>query len=215
MGFLDVLKRSLKQEIKRDVNREISKGIRTGVSKAVDGAVGAVKESVGKGKSSSQTFTFGTYPRTVEELKALPEATLDSAFKTTALAILALMRYEENRDDAIAMLNYLSGPESLGQRELQFLQDRLKDKFYKVKSFFEGATVENNYSPNEPLKITVYETPYSFDEENYATMYVVSAGADEKRGVKLRRKPSTNQWFITELQCLGDIRIPAAENAWA
>ena len=42
---------------------------------------------------------------TVQELKALPEASMDTAFKTAALTILALCRYEQSPEDAIEMLN--------------------------------------------------------------------------------------------------------------
>ena len=96
-----------------------------------------------------------------------------------------------------------------------FIRDRLMGKPYKVKSFFAGATPENGYTPNRPLAITVSSNPYSFDNDNWATMYVVSSGADSPRPVKLRLKPSTNQWFINDIECLSDIRVPASEDPWA
>ncbi len=65
------------------------------------------------------------------------------------------------------------------------------------------------------MSIEVDVTPYSFDTENWATMYVKSAGADAPRSIKLRKKPSTGQWFLNEIQCLSDIRVPAAEDPWA
>ena len=65
------------------------------------------------------------------------------------------------------------------------------------------------------MTISIYENPYSFDEENWATLYVTSGGADAPRPIKLRRKPSTNQWFVNDIQCLADIRIPTEQDAWA
>ena len=33
--------------------------------------------------------------------------------------------------------------------------------------------------------------------------------------IKLRKKPSTGQWFLNDIQCLSDIRVPASEDPWA
>jgi len=46
-------------------------------------------------------------------------------------------------------------------------------------------------------------------------MYVTSGGADSPRPIKLRKKPSTGQWFLNEIQCLSDIRTPVAADPWA
>ena len=54
-----------------------------------------------------------------------------------------------------------------------------------------------------------------FDNENWATLWVKSSGADNERQIKLRRKPSTGEWFLNEIQCLSDVRPPASEDPWA
>ena len=113
------------------------------------------------------------------------------------------------------MINVLKGPEPLSPFEKQFLNDRLSGKEYKVTSFFAGATVQNNYTPTEPYTITISDNPYSYPDENWATMHLQSAGADSLRQIKFRRKPSTGQWFLNEIQCLSDIRTPAAADPWA
>ena len=201
-------------EIKNKVTSAIKSEVRQSLNGIANDAADAVKK-IGKGINSSKSFKFDKLPTNVDELKALPEATLDTAFKTTALTILALTRYEQDPEAVYAMLDFLKGPDDTNKREEQFLHDRLKDKGYKVMSFFEGATVENDYKPNVPYKIKVYENPYSFDEENWATLYVKSGGEDNPRPVKLRKKPSTGQWFVTEIQCLQDIRVPKSEDPWA
>jgi hypothetical protein len=99
--------------------------------------------------------------------------------------------------------------------EKQFLKDRLAGKAYKSFSFFAGAAPENGYTPDKPYSITVSSNPYSFTTENWATVYVKSGGADSLRPVKLRKKPSTGQWFLNEIQCLSDIRLPAEADPWA
>ena len=171
--------------------------------------------SVGKGTNRTESFTFETIPTNVAELQAIPEASLDSAFKTTALTILVLCAYEKDPDACIEMLNFLKGPADVSTYEKGFIKERLNGKFYKTFSFFEGATPENGYLPNTPLVIKVSENPYSFDEENWATLYVTSGGADNPRPIKLRKKPSTGQWFLNDIQCLADIRIPVADDPWA
>ena len=159
--------------------------------------------------------TFASLPTSVEELEALPEASLDSAFKTAALCIAVLCNWEKDANATWEMLDYLKGPENVNEREKAFIKDRLAGKSYKTLSFFQGATPENGYTPDTPYTIAVSENPYSFEEENWAFLYVTSGGADSPRPIKLRRKPSTNQWFVNEIQCLADIRIPTEQDPWA
>ncbi|MBE6846890.1 MAG: hypothetical protein E7503_02000 [Ruminococcus sp.] len=154
-------------------------------------------------------------PCNLAELQALPEAVLDSPFKTAALTVAVLCAYEKDPDACMEMLNFLKGPAEVSTYEKGFIKERLSGKFYKTFSFFEGATPENGYKPNTPYVIRVSENPYSFDEENWATLYVTSGGADHPRPIKLRKKPSAGQWFLNDIQCLADIRVPIAEDPWA
>ena len=199
MRIFDTLKKAAVSALKRET------------TKAVNQAV----QNIGIGRNHTEKFTFSALPANVDELKALPEAKLDTAFKTTALTILALSRYETDPDAAIAMLSWLKGPEEFNTSEQAFLKDRLKGKEYKVRSFFAGAIPENDYTPSVPYVVAVSENPYSFDEENWATLYVTSGGADNPRPIKLRRKPSTSEWFLNDIQCLADIRLPKSEDKWA
>lgn len=188
------------------------KGIlRRETSKIVNDAV----KTVGKGRNHTEKFTFNTLPTSVAELQALPEASLDSAFKTAALTVAVLCRYEQDPDATVAMLNFLKGPAEVTPYEKQFIKERLTGKYYIPRSYFQGATPQNGYQPTAPYTIAVEENPYSFDNENWATLYVRSGGADNPRGIKLRKKPSTGQWFLNDIQCLSEIRLPTAEDAWA
>ena len=203
MSIFDSIKSAALSALKRES--------RKAVNKVVDDAV----QNIGKGRNHTEKFTFTALPANVEELKALPEAKLDTAFKTTALTMLALSRYEADPEATFAMLSFLKGPEEFSTSEKSFMKDRLNGKEYKVRSFFEGATPENDYTPNKPYVISVIENPYSFDNENWATLYVTSGGADNPRNIKLRKKPSTGEWFLNDIQCLGDIRLPKSEDKWA
>ena len=176
-----------------------------------------VSQTVSKAVSSkSNTYSFEALPQTVDELKALPEAALTDVYAVAALSLLALTKFEADRNASIAMLNFLKGPDPLTPMAIQQISDRFMDgKFYKVNSFFEGATPANNYTPSQPYKVKVSSTPYSFETENWAVLYLHSGGSDSPRPVKLRKKPSTGQWFLVEIQYLGDVRTPVATDKWA
>jgi len=163
----------------------------------------------------SETFTFEEIPTSLSQLQALPEASLDSPYKTAALAVLIFCNYEKDPDGVMEMLDFLKGPDDVSAYQRQFFKDRLTGKYYKPFSFFAGASVENGYSPSKPYEITVVSSPYSFPEENWATLYVKSVGADSQRPIKMRLKPSTGQWFVNDIQCFADIRIPPAQDPWA
>lgn len=204
MGIFDSLKKQAENAVKKELSQS---GIKS--------SSGNGNSSAGKGSNHTEVFTFGSLPTNVSELKSLPEASLDSPFKTTALTLAVLCNYEHNPEETIAMLNFLKGPGEVSGFEKQFIREHLGSEVYKARSYFEGATPENSYKPNEPFRITVIENPYSFDNENWATLYVKSGGADSPRPMKLRKKPSTGQWFLVEIQCLADIRVPVEEDPWA
>ncbi len=199
MGLLDSLMKSIEHAIKKEAKEAIHDAV----------------SSAANGRNHTETFIFSALPDNVTELQAMPESALDSAFKTTALTIATLCAYEKDPDSCIEMLNFLKGPADVSTYEKGFIKEHLGGKSYKAFSFFEGATPENGYKPNTPYVIRVSENPYSFDEENWATLYVTSGGADHPRPIKLRKKPSTGQWFLNDIQCLADIRIPVAEDPWA
>ena len=178
---------------------------------AANAVTGAVNEAARK----RETFTFTTIPRSVADLKALPESDLSTPFKTCALTMLVLLNYADDVNATIEMLNFLKGPEPMNPYQIQFLKDRLVGKEYVVRSFFEGSSPQNNYIPTEPLKITVFDNPYSYPEAGWATLHMNSTGADSPRQIKCRLKPSTNQWFLVENLALSDIRTPVAADPWA
>ena len=168
--------------------------------------------------SPTHTYTFENLPQNQDELKALPEADLQDPYAVGALTLAALTRYREDINDCIEMLNFLKGPEPLSAYEKQFLRDRLQGKEYKPFSFFKGATPANNYTPSTPYKVTVETNKYSFTTDGsgheWCTVWVTSGGADNPRSIKLRKKKSTGQWFLNDIQCLSDIRTPAEEDPW-
>lgn len=155
-------------------------------------------------------FTFNSVPANVSDVKASTDV-----FETAAQVVAVLCNYKNDAQATIDMLNVLKGPSPMSQYEIQFLRDRLAGKEYKPYSFFAGATPDNEYTPAMPLSITVKDNPYSYAEENYATLWVTSSGADNDRQIKLRKKPSTGEWFLVEEFLLADIRIPTSQDPWA
>ena len=157
---------------------------------------------------------FNSLPRNADELRAMPEAAMTNPFMTAALTVAALCAYGENPAACIEMLNVLKGPQPLSNYDIQFMRDRLTGKTYKPFSFFAGSSPQNNYTPSRPYTITISENPHSFQEQNYATLYIRSSGADSPRPIRLRLQPSSGRWFLFEQFLLSDIRIPASEDPW-
>ena len=159
---------------------------------------------------------FNSLPKSLEEMQALPHASLDTPYKTAALTVAALCLWPEDKEEAKKMLQFLSGPKVLTPMDWQFLNDRFMDgKGYIPRSYFVGATPENDYTPAQPFTIQISEDPNSVSGTDYATVFLTSAGADSKRQVKLRLKPSTGQWFLWEQFLMAGIREPESRNAWA
>ncbi len=160
-----------------------------------------------------QTFHFSAIPENIAQLQALPEAALTSPFQTAALTALVLLRYETDPAAAIDLLNFLKGPQPLSPFEQQFLRDRLQGKGYVARSYFAGTSPANNYAPTKPYTVTVFDGPYSYQQDGYAKLMLRSSGADSPREIMLRRKGT--QWFLWENYLLPDIRVPAAIDPWA
>ena len=171
-------------------------------------------QTVQGGGNKSVKITFSALPDSYEGFIALPEAKMDNPFSSAALTVLAFCFYPENKDLSLQMLDFLRGPRPLSVMDKQFIADRFRDKDYVPRSYFEGATPNNNYLSSEPYSITVSENPYSYQNEGYATLYVTSGGADSPRSVQLRLAKD-GKWYLWEQYLLADIRKPESENPWA
>ena len=151
--------------------------------------------------------------KNADELKKMPELDFSSPLSTAAFAMLVLLEYDESPENTIEMLNVLKGPQPMNGMDIQFLRDRIKGRGYIPRSYFEGSSVKNDYTPNVPYKITVSEYAYTYQSEGYAKVQVQSSGADSPRPIELRRKG--NQWFLWRNLALSDIRTPASDDPWA
>jgi len=177
----------------------------------------AAKSAAANMGNKTYRVTLSQIPANLAQLQAMPEADLTKPENTAALTIAALCMYPVDREAACEMLNFLQGPKGLSGYDRQFLADRFRDKDYVPRSYFAGATPQNNYEPATPYTLNFFENPYSRDNfsEGYLTLHINSGGADSARQVKLRKKPSTGQWFLWEQFLLSDIRQPVSSDPWA
>ncbi len=164
--------------------------------------------------NKTYAVTFQRLPETLEEFKALPQAALTAPADTAALTVLALCFYPQNQNLSLAMLQYISGPREMSNYEKQFIADRFRDKDYVPRSYFAGATPQNDYKPSEPYTIYVSENPYTYQSQGYAKLFLTSGGADSPRPVQLRNTKD-GKWYLWEQFLLADIRKPESSDPWA
>ena len=167
--------------------------------------------------ADSFTVTFDTLPENLEQLKAAAQSGLKNPYEVAAFTVAAFCVYPENKDEALAMLDWLRGPRPLSNYDKQFIAERFRGADYLPRSYFEGSSPENDYTPAVPYRVTVSENPYSRTNfsEGYLTVYLKSSGADSPRSVQLRTKPSTGEWFLWEQMLLAGIRAPKSADPWA
>lgn len=173
---------------------------------------GAAINNVG---NKRETFTFTALPESVEEMRGLLEAAMDTPFQTAALTICALCAFAASQEVGTQLLNFLRGPRPLNGHDISFIKDRLREeRSYIPFSYFAGASPENNYTPTQPYSVTVSSDAHSYDEKDYARLYIACGGADSPRPIKLRKK-GNGQWCLWEQYLLTDIRQPKANDPWA
>ncbi len=162
----------------------------------------------------SKTFTFAALPESLEQMQALPEASLSDPFQTAALTVCALCAYGADRAVGTEMLNWLKGPNPLSAHEISFLNDRFRDGIHVPFSYFRGAVPENDYTPSQPFTVTVEAGPYADANAGYKKLHIRSGGADNPREVVLRQK-GNGQWLLWEQFLLVSIRQPKSADPWA
>ncbi len=202
MSFLDKLKKGMEKgaEALQDMAEDIADGVNDGLNGA-----------------SCEKVVLSDIPTDLEAFKAMDGMDFKDPNKVVALTVAALCVYPADKQTSIDMLNHLKGPRPLSAYEMSFLADRFRGKDYLAASYLDGATYKNNYEPSSPYTVSVYKTSHSEAQfgEGYLQLYLKSGGADSARGVKLRKKESTNQWFLWEYFLLPDIRKPIEQDPWA
>jgi len=124
------------------------------------------------------SFTFSTVPTCYEDII---QYKLDSPYKTMALLLLAFRTWTpQNKTDCQEMLDYLTNTNAdslktdseghklsrkFSEYEVwkQFLTERMNQNTkyrYIGNAYLEGAMPENDYTPTEPITITVRQSVY-------------------------------------------------------
>ena len=202
MALFDLFKSKAENAVKKSVNAAVTQGFNKAASAVSN--LGNKKEKI----------VFRNLPSSFEEFTSLPQAALSTPFDTAAMTVLAFCYYPQNKDLALQMVNYLRGPRPLSGGDISFIADRFRDSDYVPRSYFEGSTPANDYTPAEPYTIVVSENPYSYQNEGYATLYITSGGADSPRSVQMR-KAKDGKWYLWEQFILVGIRQPESSNPWA
>ena len=183
---------------------------------AADAVKSAAQNAATAAMSKRETFTFRALPESLAELQALPEADLDTPFKTAALTVCAICAYAADKQIGTEMLNWLRGPRPLSNSEISFLNDRFRDgKTYVPFSYFKGAKPDNDYTPDEPYTLTIFTNPYSDANPGYMKLFLESSGADNPREIVLRKRESDGKWFLWDQFILVGIRDPKSTDPWA
>lgn len=132
MGIFDSLKRSVENNVRQGVRSAVGNGF--------------------KKEQKTETFTFASLPESLAEMQALPEASLDTPFKTAALGLCAFCAYAAAPEIGKQMVNFLRGLRPLLPSDEQFIRDRFMDgKTYLPFSYFAGANPDNGYTPRRAL----------------------------------------------------------------
>ncbi|MGN0114236.1 MAG: DUF6935 domain-containing protein [Acutalibacteraceae bacterium] len=183
-------------------------------NQAVSAAADAAKQAAANISTKTEKIVFADIPQSIDEFKSLPQAALATPFDTAALTVVALCIYPANKELCFEMLDYLRGPRPMNGMDKQFISDRFRDKDYVPRSYFDGATPNNDYTPSEPYTVTVKSDPHSYDEQGIAKLFIPSGGADDPRPIKLRNAKD-GKWYLWEQFLLTGIRQPESSNPWA
>ncbi|MBR2827669.1 MAG: hypothetical protein IKE70_00340 [Bacilli bacterium] len=156
---------------------------------------------------------------TKEELENTPRS---NPYEVVGLFIKLITTYNPKKEDEFyEKLQFLQGDfQPLSALMKQNIKDRMlqNDKYSFIgKSYFLGATPENDYTPSIPYEIEITENDYSNVEEGIKKLFVKSGGADSNRGVMLRLAKDGNYyiWSDSFMGLLTDIRKPESKNPWA
>lgn len=161
-----------------------------------------------------KTYVFSKFIDNVDDLKKLD---ITDEYQGVCAVIFALAVFETNPDKAREMLEYINGPEDVSEFDIDFIENQIDQYPYVMRSYFDGTSPEEDYELKD-ISITIKENIYSRDEKGYVKMWLHSTGADSDRYVMLRKKESTNEWFLfsdTYKGLMAGIRAPKIQDKWS
>lgn len=164
---------------------------------------------------SDMSIEFSALPETLAEFETLIDEDFSQPEEAAGLFFCAVNLLSINADEGIAAINMLKGPVELSDVDKSWFKDRISDKLYLARAYFEGSTPENNYAPTEPYTILFQEDPRPGDvEEGYMRFYVDTPAFDSARYIKLRQHK--DNWYIWDINnIMVGVREPAEEDPWS
>jgi len=214
MGLFDKIGKqvggSVNQASRSAVNNTTNSAVNNATKTATQTAGQFSRGATGKG---TQSLVFQSLPATLAEFQTLPQAQMQSPYETAAMFVVALSIFPQNRDASVAMINFLKGPEQLNLRELSFLKEQVTA--HLSRSYFAGATPQNDYAPSQPYTVVVSDNSYSFPDQTSAKLLVQCGGADSPRPISLRLAKDGKWYLWDHTALLSGIRQPESSNPWA
>ena len=161
---------------------------------------------------------FNNIINNLDELKTWDTT---NPYNVAALTVHVITNYDKDNDRIFyEMLKYLMGEfQEISPMMRQNIKDRMlqNDKYKFIgKSYFMGATPNNDYTPDIPYEIEILENDYSHQNEGYIRLLLKSGGADNLRFITLRLAKDGNYylWSDSIIGLLTDIRVPESINPW-
>ena len=192
--------------------KAVDQTVRNAAYNAANNAAGGTTNG---SSNKSESIVFNSLPETLDAFRALPQTAMSTPFMTAAMTVAALCAFPKNRDACYAMLDLLRGPRPLSGMDKQFIRDRFMDGGDCVpRSYFNGATPQNDYTPSQPYTVTVFENPYSYQNEGYAKLFIRSGGADSPREIVMRLAKD-GKWYLWDQFLLVGVRQPESADPWA
>ena len=180
-------------------------------------AIDTVMSAAGSIGNRAETFTFAALPESLAELRALPEAALDSPFQTAALTVLALCAYAADRNIGQEMLNWLRGPRPLNGQDISFLNDRFREteRLTCPSPTLRARLPKTTIRPPCPIPSGSRAAMSPEREPGYMKLFIPCGGADAPRPIDLRQRGSDGKWDPWEQYLLTGVRTPKAADPWA
>lgn len=158
-------------------------------------------------------YIFNTMPQTAADIEALISVyPVTDRHNTVAFFMTSLVKYIEDTDEGLAMIDVLKGPQKLSDTDKSFIKDRFSDKKYLPRVYFEGATPGNNYTPDQPWTIVIYDDPVA-PPEGYTYVNLKASAFDNPRRICLRLKGEEN-WLWEYNAAFLSVKQPAEEDPW-
>ncbi len=159
------------------------------------------------------------YSKIMTNINDLKEIDRTNPYQVVGAYIHTICNYPS--DNFLPMLQFLCGDnQPISNLMKQNIDDRMhQNEKYKFigKSYFKGATPDNDYTPSTPYEIEVKENPYTDIEDGYKRLFITSGGADSDRPITVRLAKDGNYylWSDSFIAALTDIRKPESSNPWA